>query len=403
MNEQLNYLPSGFITLSKNGIILSINETLLQILDYSSEALIGKHVHAILPNPARMFFQLYFIPLIMRKHLVEEMYLSIASKNGEEIPVLINASLHNEKEEAVIYCVIIPMRNRNEFEDQLLLAKELAENAFEEKNEALIELEDALKTLEDKQEELKKLNQQNLIFKTNTEKELQLAKKIQETALTKDISNEKVDILSFYRASNELSGDIYGFYQINPHQYGIILLDVMGHGISSALITMSLQSLFHRLISQGVRAEVVMQELDSHLHDLFQNNESAWHYCTAIYLFVDTKKQTMEFINAGHPPTIFQDPAGQQLELYATSPPLGTFEGIHFKSKTLDYKKGARILLYTDGVSEPLGQENLNLALQRHATLPLSVTRENMIVSLSNEAKDPYKNDDQCFILIELK
>jgi sigma-B regulation protein RsbU (phosphoserine phosphatase) len=402
MDEQLNYAPCGFITLSKEGTILSINTTLLEILKYSEEGQVkGQHFHTILSNSARIFYQLYFTPLITTKQFVEEMYLSLTTSKGEEIPVLINASLQKNNE---VYCIFVPMKKRNEFEEQLLHAKNMAEEAYREKDKAHLELQILLKKLEDKQQELLKLNQQNLKYKLETEKELQLAKKIQETALTQDIKEENIQILSHYHASKSLSGDIYGFYQINSHQYGIVLLDVMGHGISAALVTMSLQSLFHRFISKGVAAGVVMQELDHYLHNLFQNNQEAWHYCTAIYLNIDTSKQTVEFINAGHPPAIFQDPAGGQQELFATSPPLGSFEGITFKSKTLNYTKGTRILLYTDGVSEPFELNTLNDMLLKFSSSSLVDVKEKIKHTLQNKEVDfeKYNNDDQCFILLEL-
>lgn len=403
MDEQLNQAPCGFLTLSKDGIILSINETLLQVLEYNSDQLVGQHINSILASSARVFFQLYFFPLITVKHRVEEMYLSLSSKSGEDMPVLINAALQEHQKSQVITCIIVPMRQRNEYENQLLIAKKVAEDAFKEKDKANLKLEVALKTLEANQEELLKVSQQNKKYYLDTHKDLQLAKKIQESSLTKAIYNDHLQIDSYYKASSDLSGDIYGFYQINEHQYGVILLDVMGHGISSALITMSLQSLFHRLISTGVAADIVMKELDNHLHSLFHSNESTWHYCTAIYLFIDTANQTIEYINAGHPPLIYQEPDGKQLELYASTPPIGAFEGIHYKTKTLPYKKGARIFLYTDGVSEPLEANRLSSLLLEHSALSLTAFKEKILQSLTEEKDSFLKKDDQCFILIDLK
>lgn len=402
MDEQLNNAPCGFLTLTKEGTIKSINKTLLKILLYSNEhELKGKHVNTILSKSARIFFQLYFIPLITTQKFVEEMYLSLSTAQGEDIPILINASFQTQES---IFCVIVPMKKRNEFEEQLLIAKKTAEKAYHEKNEAHLKLQLALKELEEKQHELITLNQQNTNFKVETERDLQLAKNIQETALTQDITNDHIQMLSHYQASKDLSGDIYGFYQISEHQYGIILLDVMGHGIAAALITMSLRSLFHRLISKGVPAEIVMQELDNNLHSLFQNNKDAWHYCTAIYLNINTSNQTVEYINAGHPPVIFQDPAGHQQELFATSPPLGTFEGISYKSNTLQYLRGSRLLLYTDGISEPLDFNELNSILYDSLSEPLSTIKKRIIGALKEEQTEfqKYHNDDQCFILVEL-
>ncbi len=403
MEEQLNQAPCGFLTLSKDGHILSVNETLLRVLEHTSEQLIGQHINSILTNPARLFFQLYFIPLLTAKHQVEEMYLSLNSKNGEELPVLMNASLQELSDKQVITCIIVPMRKRNEYENQLLIAKQTAEEALKEKEQANLKLEIALKKLEANQKELLEVNKQNQKYNLDTYRELQLAKKIQEQSLTKALSTDNLQIESYYKASSGLSGDIYGFYKINEHQYGIILLDVMGHGISSALITMSLQSLFHRLISTGVAADMVMKELDSHLHTLFRSNESVWHYCTAIYLFIDTAEQTIEYINAGHPPMLYQDPDGNQQEIYASSPPIGTFKDMDFKTSTFSYNKGSRVFLYTDGVSEPLETNRLNSLLAEHSALSLTAFKNKVLHELDERKAIAHKKDDQCFILVDLK
>lgn len=405
MNEYLiNQAPCGFLTLSNEGFILSANHTLLQTLKYDLNQLLGEHINTILSSSARIFFQLYFMPMITANDKIEEMYLSLSPKDKEEIPVLINACHATDNGSKVIICVFIPIQKRNKYEDQILFSKKIAEDALEEKNKANTQLKQALKSLEIQQEKLMEANKQNQNYKIETKKELQLAKKIQETSLTAPIFNDQIQIESYYKASSELSGDIYGFYQINEHQYGVILLDVMGHGISSSLITMSLQSLFHRLISKGSTANIVMKELDNHLHDLFQHSEDAWHYCTAIYLLIDTKERTIEYINAGHPPAIYQDPAGKQQELHTLTPPIGAFEGIDFQSHMITYKKGGRLLLYTDGVSESLETNWLHSMLKEQLNSSLIQCKELLICKLKEKSKDEfYKKDDKCFILADLK
>ncbi|HWK22070.1 MAG TPA: SpoIIE family protein phosphatase [Ureibacillus sp.] len=402
MEELIENAPCGFLTLSKDGIIQSINQTLLKMLHCPSpDLLIGQHFNVTLAKSAKIFVQFYFFPLITAKHQVDEMYVSLVGKHGEEIPVLLNASLQENSE---IVCVIVPMRSRNAFEDELIKAKKMAERAYREKEKTFMELEVALQTLEVKQQELLEVNKENAKFKLDTERELQLAKKIQETALTKDIINENIQILSYYHASKSLSGDIYGFYQISPDKYGIILLDVMGHGISSALITMSLQSLFQKLISHGVTADKVMQELDHYLHELFQNNQEAWHYCTAIHFNIDTSTKMIEYVNAGHPPAILQDFNGQQQELSATNPPLGAFENITYNSKSINYSPHTRILLYTDGVSEAFELNTLNSILKESAHYTIDYTKKTILKALKNRKNtfEKYNKDDQCFILVEL-
>ncbi|MCT2536950.1 SpoIIE family protein phosphatase [Aquibacillus koreensis] len=400
MDQQLNLLPSGFFSLSTNYEILAVNHTLLQLLEYEKEQLIGQTIHTILSKSTSKFFQLMFYPLMTSKQKVDEMYLELKSKKGHDIPILIYATSDKNK---VITCVIVPITKRNEYEDQLLEAKKVAEERLIEVNKVNHQLKTALRNLEEKQEELLKVNSQISKYKMETQKELQLAKNIQETSLTEKIDNNHIQIESYYNASSELSGDIYGFYQINEHQYGVILLDVMGHGISSSLITMSLGTLFQRLISKGVPTDLLMKELDEHLHGLFYNNEEAWHYCTAIYLFIDTNKQTIEYVNAGHPPGLYHGSNDAQKELFASSPPIGSFEGMYYQTNTFNFVKGSRILLYTDGVSESHRRVSLNEMLKKHISIPIDDFKQHLLAAIQTDNNQEGPHDDQCFIIIDLK
>ncbi|KHF39396.1 SpoIIE family protein phosphatase [Halalkalibacter okhensis] len=403
MNESINEAPCGFLTLSEDGKILKINQTLLTLLKYRLEQLHNENINSILTVPAQLFHQLYFVPLVRHEKKVEELHTSLQSSNGEEIPVILNALPKIRNGRTEIDCVLLPVHKRSEYENELLLAKKEAEVALLAKDKVNEELKETLENLKIKQKELLELNQQNQAYKINTTKELELARKIQETSLTEPIVNEQIHIESYYNASNELSGDIYGFYQLDSHRYGIILLDVMGHGISSALITMSLHSLFQRLISKGVKTEAVMKELDNHLHRLFQNNQEAWHYCTAINLLIDTNEQTINYINAGHPPGIWQDSNGELHELFSKIPPLGTFEGLVYKTNSLPYSEGGRLFLYTDGITDPLGSDLLTTLLKNNQSVSISSLKNKIIQTLQDQKEACHKSDDQCFILVDLK
>lgn len=403
MDKQLNNAPCGFLTLSEEGSIIAVNRTLLNILKYEQEQVIGQHMDTILTVSAQLFYQLYFVPLLKLEQHIEEMYISLQTRDGEEIPVLVNAVVRADRGASVTECVLIPMRKRNEYENELLMARNAAQEALFAKQKANAELEIALGTLKAKQEELLEINKQNQQFKLNTKRELELARKIQENSLTEPIVNDQIQIESYYKASSDLSGDLYGFYQIDEHRYGIIILDVMGHGISSALITMSLHPLFQRQITQGLSPVKVMKELDRHLHSLFQNDEEARHYCTAIYLEIDTARQRIDYVNAGHPPALWQGAGGTQNLLQATAPPIGMFEDTVFQSSSLPYTEGGRLLLYTDGVMDPTASCYLFDLLKKHPELPITDLKEKMLTSLHQHKEAHHKSDDECFIVVDLK
>jgi phosphoserine phosphatase RsbU/P len=404
MDSSLDHAPCGFITLSANGQILEINQTLLSILGCRRDDLSGRPVSTLLTVPAQVFYQFYFVPLLKREKRVEEMHLSLQSPSGEEIPVIINAVQSEKDGIATTDCIFFPIRKRSEYENELLTAKKEAESALIALHKAHTELDMAMGNLKDQQRELVKLNRQNQKYKQETEKELELARKIQEISLTDPIDHPGIQIESYYKASRQLSGDIYGLYQIDDHRYGLILLDVMGHGISSALITMSLHSLFQRLIPGGARPEKVLNELDFHLHSLFQKEEEARHYCTAVYLLIDTKRKQIEYINAGHPAALLQSvTTGEQHELASTNIPIGMFEGAVYIPKTISYSEGDRLLLYTDGVTDFLGCNHLSPLLQENRSIPIGRLKQIIIQSLEDNQQPSQKADDQCFILADLK
>ncbi len=123
MDKQLNDAPCGFLTLSEEGSIVAVNRTLLNILNYEQEQVIGQHIDTILTVSAQLFYQLYFVPLLKLEHSIEEMYISLKTRDGEEIPILVNAVARADRGATVTECVLIPMRKRNEYENELLMAK----------------------------------------------------------------------------------------------------------------------------------------------------------------------------------------------------------------------------------------------------------------------------------------
>jgi len=118
MDEQLNNAPCGFITLTDEGTITSINQTLLSLLDYSKEELQEQHINCLLTIPAQMFYQLYFFPLVKVEKQVEEMYLSLLSKKGEEIPVLLNARRNEKRESGTSMGLVVSKASNRVFQDE---------------------------------------------------------------------------------------------------------------------------------------------------------------------------------------------------------------------------------------------------------------------------------------------
>jgi sigma-B regulation protein RsbU (phosphoserine phosphatase) len=110
-----------------------------------------------------MFYQTHLFPLIRMHGKAEEIFLSLRSRSGESIPVLLNAVRKEREGVALNQCALIPVRNRGKYEDELLAAKRVAEEALrnnEELSRARRELELHARELDRKLSRLEQKNQE---------------------------------------------------------------------------------------------------------------------------------------------------------------------------------------------------------------------------------------------------
>jgi sigma-B regulation protein RsbU (phosphoserine phosphatase) len=151
MDDQLNQAPCGYLSLTDDSTILEINKTLLTLLQIEMDGLIGEHINSILTASSRIFYQIYFFPLIRLNGKVDEMYLSLRSRNGQDLPILLNAVRSERSGVIVNDCIIVPMRRRIEYEQKIHAAENMS-------NQVTAELKRLEKTLESKKTELVELN-----------------------------------------------------------------------------------------------------------------------------------------------------------------------------------------------------------------------------------------------------
>ena len=146
MEDLINTAPCGFLSFDDDGRLLLVNATLQDLLDYELAELQGRHVDSLLPIASRIFYQTHFFPLLKLHGKVEEVYFTLRAKSGAEVPVLANAARRECSGTFVNDCVLMQIRQRNQYEDELLRAKKLAEEATCAKDEFLAVISHELRT-----------------------------------------------------------------------------------------------------------------------------------------------------------------------------------------------------------------------------------------------------------------
>ena len=147
MDPALDRLPCGLLSFADDGRIVAINAPLCAMLGHErDELLAGRHVQTLLSAGGRVFYQTHLFPLLKLQGEVEEIYLSLRSKDGEEVPFLLNGRRRENGGRFESECVLVRMRQRGHFETELLNAKKAAQKASRAKDEFMAALSHELRT-----------------------------------------------------------------------------------------------------------------------------------------------------------------------------------------------------------------------------------------------------------------
>ncbi|GMR64779.1 fused response regulator/phosphatase [Bacillus cereus] len=236
----------------------------------------------------------------------------------------------------------------------------------------------------------------------NLRNELDLATQVQRNLLSSPLREDHIKIEASYLPSFKLAGDMYYWYKIDENRYGIILLDVMGHGVSASLVCMFISSVLRETIKCLIDPELVIKDLNKYMTLLHNENDNIPYYFTAIYLVVNTENRTIEYVNAGHPSGYVLVDETNVVELDRGSCAVGFFDEIKVEKTVIPFEKNAQILLFTDGVLEAISNDEFESEEKlRTFTERKWGDLEGEIEGFYKEEQKKAQSDDMCLIMIQ--
>lgn len=147
MSDLQNHLPCGIVSMDADGVLLTVNDELISMLGLQRAAVVGVPFHHLLSKGGRIFYQTHLFPLLRMRGEVEEIYLSMVTQSGDEIPMLMNARTRISDDGAALHDVIlVRVRQRAQFETALLNEKKKVQQASKAKDEFLAALSHELRT-----------------------------------------------------------------------------------------------------------------------------------------------------------------------------------------------------------------------------------------------------------------
>lgn len=240
--------------------------------------------------------------------------------------------------------------------------------------------------------------------------ELEMARQVQLSILPNEIPLlSGLEIAARYLPMSSVAGDFYDFLVLDDKHMGILIADVSGHGLPSALIASMLQSALAWQATHASDPAQVLSGLNRAINGKFQS-----HFVTAAYLFVDIEKGTVNYAGAAHPPILlWQSKTGRAIECVENGLMLGPFANATYSSVTFSLEPGDRIALFTDGILEAnnssgaeFGIDRVRQMLESKHDMPLGRFADSLLYALSSWSEDaigPRQSDDITLLVVDFK
>ncbi len=189
------------------------------------------------------------------------------------------------------------------------------------------------------------------ILKKQYEKELDNASYVQMRLFPKvTLDRDRgMDISFYYRPYLRVIGDYFDFFRIDEDRTSIIIGDVSGHGLSTAMILSAVNGITHAMLLEVKAIEKTCDEINSFLNNTYKGIE-------LITLFIgifDRKTKLLEYVNAGHgAPLLIKKNEKKIRQIEGRTKILGADPDAKYTTSSINLEKDDELILYTDGAME---------------------------------------------------
>jgi sigma-B regulation protein RsbU (phosphoserine phosphatase) len=180
------------------------------------------------------------------------------------------------------------------------------------------------------------------------ERELQRAEEIQRSLLPRLIPQiPGFEVAAAWQPARTVGGDYYDVLRLGSHRLGICIADVVGKGVSAALLMANVQAAVHAFASDTESPACLCAKVNR----LLCENIATGKFVTFLYGVLDGDARTFQFCNAGHSYPILASGASART-LDQGGAVLGVFPDWSYEDSTAELRPGDRLLLFTDGITE---------------------------------------------------
>ncbi len=193
--------------------------------------------------------------------------------------------------------------------------------------------------------------------KQRLQRELELAGRIQASALPLPGALENVPEIAVFaamRPARDVGGDFYDFFPLNDNEIAFLIADVSGKGIAAALFMMRVKGEIKGNLQRGLS----LAEALSRANDNLCEHNDEMMFATVFAAVFSRQTGEVEFVNAGHNPPILLRGSKAEVLKDPPGPLLAALPGIGYKALRHGLQKQDVLVLYTDGITEALSEQD---------------------------------------------
>jgi sigma-B regulation protein RsbU (phosphoserine phosphatase) len=252
------------------------------------------------------------------------------------------------------------------------------------------------------------------------EDELQMAREIQQALLPHhypEVSDgtrtegNRFQFSHYYRPATVLSGDFFNILPLSETRAGVLICDVMGHGVRAALIGALARGAISRFMPIAAEPGRFLTSLNAELSTILKQCEMT-AFASAFYMVADVAERRLSYSNAGHPSAlVLRRDEGRTEWMHAGGHhlPLGLSDAVAYPSDETGIGSHDSVVLFTDGVyeaqnrfDEHYGFERLVGAVNRRIQEPCGALLGDLVEDVQRFAGRDEFADDVCLVGMDL-
>jgi sigma-B regulation protein RsbU (phosphoserine phosphatase) len=238
--------------------------------------------------------------------------------------------------------------------------------------------------------------------------ELEIANKIHSGLMPKSVRTDLVDIAVDYKPMLYMGGDYARFHFIDKEKLAFMIADITGHGVSAALLVNRLHTEIEELLRLKIDPGEMLKRLDRFIKSDFGKMSI---FLSAFGGLLDFKSRKLTYSNFGHPPQILYRKADSKI-IYMESQTFLMGIGLDDSGvyqMTIDFEKGDKIFLFTDGIieakapsGEMYGNKRFEEFVRQNGALYVADFNEKLMATLK-EFQAGEQSDDIFLLSIQIK